>query len=187
MLWFWMTRPTNFIIMNSRGKSMWQRSLARISMYRGRRVPWSLMSIPWSSAEWDVSVVMSVLSVFRQKVVRIESLWIGIMLFEPVNFELRNDDGTSRRHYVVSRRFKWCLPRLIAKFLLPNCTQVHSHSYSPNLTSWLSCRAIAGTGGNNLRVSSITLSRYFISNVSWKVQGLSESLNISFNSSITRF
>lgn len=46
-------------------------------------------------------------------------------------------------------------------------------------------RAMSGTGGYNLRVSMRHLSRYFISSVSWKVAGRSESPKIWSSSWIT--
>ena len=110
-------------------------------------------------------------------------IMVGFFLIFVVsrNTEILDDSNFWLKMYVACMRNT--TPALYDLLWSHFTLSIKSPTLSPSFTSSLRSLAIAGTGGNSLRVSMITLSRYFISRVSWYVHGRFEPLNIPSSSS----
>lgn len=56
---------------------------------------------PGPSTEWNIAVVMPVLSVFREEVIRIEDVRVSVELRIPVDFICADDNSGTRWEDVV--------------------------------------------------------------------------------------
>jgi hypothetical protein len=73
------------------------------------------MNEPWSSAEWNISIIMPMLHVFWQEVIGIENVRIRVIFFLAVNFVLWNDNCRAKWYNVIARYWETNFKKLTKK------------------------------------------------------------------------